>query len=205
MWGWILSLVVVLGITFGLIWVLIWILVWVLIWVSICIFVYYQAISISQLLWLFVFAFLLFFSSYCFLCHIYLGLNIFFLLFSSIINNTNIFISDSSLILRIPDEPPCYVRYYGGKSHLYLAIYYNMSYLSYNIYIYSYLLCYIIYILLSRGFTCIMSYVCFQFLFVYIIILYVAWYTLYYLTQPLLVFRFLNPQNSVLYDSHNYE
>ena len=42
-------------------------------------------------------------------------------------------------------------------------------------------------------------------LFLYIIILYVVRYTLYYLTQPLLVFGFLNPKNSALYDSHNYE
>ena len=41
--------------------------------------------------------------------------------------------------------------------------------------------------------------------FIFIIIMYVAQYTLYYLTQPLLIFRFLNPQNSMLYDSHNYE
>ena len=39
----------------------------------------------------------------------------------------------------------------------------------------------------------------------FFLLLYVAQYILYYLTQLLLIFRFLNPQNSMLYDSHNYE
>ena len=36
------------------------------------------------------------------------------------------FIWDSSTIMRIPDKPLCYVRQYGGKSCLHLAIYYYM-------------------------------------------------------------------------------
>ena len=35
-------------------------------------------------------------------------------------------IRDSSLILRIPDEPPCYVRYYGGNARSVLAISFGM-------------------------------------------------------------------------------
>ena len=33
------------------------------------------------------------------------------------------------------------------------------------------------------------------------LILYVAWYTLHYLTQLPLIFGFLNPENSVLFES----
>ena len=138
MWGWVLSLVIVLGITLDLIWVL----VWVLVWGSICV-LFIARLSQLAILYDYSCIYLLYFSFlYLFLSSLYILL-IKYLPPFFIININNVlslkclfyfkyhiyFIWDSSTILRIPDEAPYYVRQYRGRSHLCPDIYYNMLYL----------------------------------------------------------------------------
>ena len=103
-------------------------------------------------------------------------------------------------ILRIPDEPPCYVRQYGGKSHLCLAIYYNMSCVFFII---VFMQVYMFSFVSSRGFICICVVYIFFFFFVILLLYYVCSTICFILAYT--IFRFLNPQNSALYNSHNYK
>ena len=84
------------------------------------------------------------------------------------------FIWDSSTILRIPDEPPCYVRQYGGNSCFCLGVYYNML----CILLASVFICLHMFPLVSsRVFILIMC--CVYFLFLFVILLYYICSTIY--------------------------
>ena len=74
-----------------------------------------------------------------------------------------------------------------GASLVYALLYIHVCY------VYIHILC----IISSRGIIHIMYSIVFNFF--SLVILYVAQYILYYLTKLLLIFRFLNPQNSALY------
>ena len=175
MWVWVLSLVIVLGITLALIWVrvLVWgfhllldCLNWPTFYDYSCIYHLYFSLlclfmSSSYILWIkYLPPFFLFFyinnflSLKCLFCFRY---DIYF-------------IWDSSTILRIPDELPYCVRQYGGKCCLYPAIYYNMPCILFVSVFHSF---YIYFpFLSSRGFIHIMC--CGYFLFLLVILYHIC-------------------------------